>query len=89
MNQYRSRPVRIVSLLVGACLGAGFLTVLAGEQAGAAPKLLPGYAAKENIDQVNKGIKWHTNLAAAESDARQQGKMILWIHLVGKMDGAT
>ncbi|MCA9802141.1 MAG: hypothetical protein KC777_09150 [Cyanobacteria bacterium HKST-UBA02] len=89
MNQYRGRPGRIVSLLVGACLGAGFLTVFPGEQAGAAPKLLPGYAAKENIDQVNKGIKWHTNLAAAESDARQQGKMILWIQLVGKMDGAT
>ncbi|MBZ0184953.1 MAG: hypothetical protein K8F91_01785 [Candidatus Obscuribacterales bacterium] len=53
------------------------------------PKLLPGYAAKENIEQVNKSIKWHESLVQAQAVAGSQGKMILWIQMVGKMDGAT
>ena len=55
----------------------------------AKPQVLPGYVAKDNIQQVNEGIKWHTSLPEAESEARRQGKMVLWIQMLGKMDGAT
>ena len=52
-------------------------------------KLLPGYAAKENIDRVNQDIQWHTHLSEAIKSARSQGKMILWVQMIGQMDGAT
>lgn len=51
--------------------------------------LLPGYVAKENINRVNSEIQWTTNLNQALAEARQSNKMVLWLHMIGKMDGAT
>lgn len=51
--------------------------------------LLPGYVAKENINRVNSEIQWTTNLNQALAEARQSKKMVLWLHMIGKMDGAT
>ena len=51
--------------------------------------VLPGHVAKNNIQQVNSKVRWHTNLNSALADAHRQKKMLLWIHLVGKIDGAT
>lgn len=53
------------------------------------PKLLSGNVAQENIAKVNSGITWHTSLNRAMQDANRQGKMILWVQMIGKMDGAT
>ncbi|MBX9692714.1 MAG: hypothetical protein K2Z81_10045 [Cyanobacteria bacterium] len=51
--------------------------------------LIPGYVAKDNINKVNSGLNWNTNLNHALDQARAQGKMVFWVHLVGKMEGAT
>lgn len=52
-------------------------------------KLLPGQVARENIERVNQQIDWHTSLGAAQNQARREGKMILWVQMIGQMDGAT
>ncbi len=51
--------------------------------------LIPGYIAKDNIEKVNAGINWNTDLNRALKEARAQKKMVFWVHLVGKMEGAT
>ena len=76
---------------------AGFAAVLAvcllnvnqAEAAKGQKRLLNGTVAKQNIDKVNQGINWHTSLSTAQSEARRSGKMILWVQMIGKMDGAT
>lgn len=52
-------------------------------------ELVPGYVAKNKIEQVSTGIEWNTDLKAAEEKAKSANKMILWINMIGKMEGAT
>lgn len=52
-------------------------------------ELVPGYVAKNKIQQVATGIEWNTDLKAAEDKAKESNKMILWINMIGKMEGAT
>ncbi len=61
------------------CIAPGFC----GEE------LMPGYVAKNKIQQVATGIEWNTDLKAAEDKAKESNKMILWINMIGKMEGAT
>lgn len=51
--------------------------------------VLPGRVAKDNVIEVNRKIRWHTNLNSALARAHRENKMVLWIHMVGKLDGAT
>lgn len=52
-------------------------------------ELVPGYVAKNKIQQVATGIEWNTDLKSAEEKAKSANKMILWINMIGKMEGAT
>ena len=36
-----------------------------------------------------RSIKWETSLEAAEAKAKQNGKPILWVHMLGNVDGYT
>lgn len=51
--------------------------------------LMPGDVAKENIQKVTSEIRWNTNLNSALAQANRQHKMVLWVHLVGNLSGAT
>ncbi|MDX2106749.1 MAG: hypothetical protein SFY67_10150 [Candidatus Melainabacteria bacterium] len=51
--------------------------------------LMPGDVAKENIQKVTSEIRWNTNLNSALAQAARQHKMVLWVHLVGNLSGAT
>lgn len=51
--------------------------------------VLTGKTAKENVQKVNSKINWHTNLNSALAEAHRKGKMVLWVHMIGKIDGAT
>lgn len=64
-------------LMLGPCRADSRQMVIEGDQA------------RENIKKVNSDINWHTSLNSALMDARKENKMVLWVHLVGKMDGAT
>lgn len=46
----------------------------------------------ENANRTNKltsEINWHRSVGQAESIANKEGKMILWVNLLGTMSGAT
>jgi|AGTN01.2.fsa_nt_gi hypothetical protein len=46
----------------------------------------------ENANRTNKltsEINWHRSVGQAESIAGKEGKMILWVNLLGTMSGAT
>jgi hypothetical protein len=51
--------------------------------------VLSGDEAKANIQKVTSDIQWHTNLNSAMGQAHRQNKMVLWVHLVGNLSGAT
>lgn len=51
--------------------------------------LMPGDEAKENIQKVTSEIRWHSNLNSALAQAHRQNKMVLWVHMIGNLSGAT
>ncbi|MBK9386809.1 MAG: hypothetical protein IPN34_18500 [Planctomycetes bacterium] len=46
-----------------------------------------GHALHEGIRGVTKGLHWFENLAAASRAATLEQKPILWLHLLGELDG--
>ncbi|MBP9091538.1 hypothetical protein KBI23_10945 [bacterium] len=55
----------------------------------AAPGVIDGREARANVDNLTKQVYWFSNLRDAEDSARQKGKPLLWVHILGKIDGAT
>lgn len=55
----------------------------------AAKELLQGEVCEANVHKLTTEINWYTNLKKAEKSAAEEGKLIFWIHMVGKIDGAT
>ncbi len=82
MNITRIRPV-----LCG--LAALSLVVGFGRPAHADNSFVPSTEASKNAHVVNKGVKWYTSLEEAQSEAKRSGKLVLWIHMLGTMEGAT
>lgn len=55
----------------------------------AAPGVIEGREARTNVDNLTKQVYWFNRLRDAEDSARQKGKPLLWVHMLGKIDGAT
>ena len=55
----------------------------------AAPGVIDGQDARTNVDNLTKQVYWFNSLRDAEDSARQKGKPLLWVHMLGKIDGAT
>ena len=51
--------------------------------------VVSGQEAKSRVQQVNGDIHWHTDLNAALREAARKRKMVLWGHMIGKIDGST
>lgn len=51
--------------------------------------VLTGAEVQENELKVVNGLNWHTNLNSALQEASREGKMVLWIHMLGDIKGAT
>jgi hypothetical protein len=50
---------------------------------------VPGEAAQRQVSKLTSEIHWLDNLNQAEQQARNQDKMIVWIQMLGRIDGAT
>lgn len=70
---------------VALCLTAGLCLPAFSK----APMLIPGQVAHENVTHLNSEITWNRSLPAAEDEARREGKMVFWVHMLGSMSGAT
>jgi hypothetical protein len=58
-------------------LGANAKTVLSGEICSA------------NVHKLTSEMTWYKSLSKAEADAEGEGKLIVWVHMLGKIDGST
>lgn len=51
--------------------------------------LLDARESESNARKVRSDLGWSNSLSDAKQRAQQQGKMIFWVHMLGKLDGAT
>jgi hypothetical protein len=51
--------------------------------------LLSGQIAHDRVNQLTSQMTWYTSLYQAEETAMHQNKMILWVHMLGDIKGAT
>ncbi len=54
-----------------------------------AEKVLEGAVCSVNVHKLTSGIDWYTDLKKAEQTAAEQNKLVFWMHMLGKIDGAT
>ncbi len=74
------------NILLSALLATFLLAVPHVE---ARPRILTGQVSQERVYDLTSKIHWYSSLDQAESVARQQGKLVFWIHMLGSLDGAT
>ncbi len=62
-----------------------------GPAANAVParNMLDARDSERNARAVKQDIEWSNSLADAKQRAREQGKLVFWVHMLGKIDGAT
>jgi hypothetical protein len=54
-----------------------------------AEKVLEGAVCSMNVHKLTNNIDWYTDLKKAEQAAAEQNKLVFWMHMLGKIDGAT
>jgi hypothetical protein len=64
--------------------GVGFLSLPCR-----AETVLQGTVCSERVHDLTSNVHWYNNLQEAEAAAQQQGKLVFWMHMLGKIDGAT
>ncbi|CAN5378062.1 hypothetical protein BH10CYA1_BH10CYA1_20760 [soil metagenome] len=79
------KRVRILSLLAVLLSFGVSLSVPAAR----AEKVLEGQVCSARVHALTSEIDWYKNLDKAEDAAKQQGKLVFWVHMLGKIDGAT
>jgi hypothetical protein len=62
----------------------GLLPVVAN-----AETVYQGSVCSTRVNTLTNQIDWQTNLKDAENLAREQNKLVFWMHMLGKIDGAT
>lgn len=70
---------------------AVFITMLLASNgtAAEAAKVLSGEVCQAKVHELTTDISWYKSLSKAEEDAKREGKLIFWVHMLGKIDGAT
>jgi hypothetical protein len=48
-----------------------------------------GNQQRTNVNELTHQLTWFDNMNQALACARQRGKPLVWIHMLGKIDGAT
>jgi hypothetical protein len=51
--------------------------------------VVPAADANKQAYVTNKGINWYTSLEDAKAEAKKEGKLVFWLHMLGTIDGAT
>jgi len=54
-----------------------------------AERVLAGEVCSARVHELTTEIPWFKSLKKAEQAAAEQNKLVFWVHMVGKMDGAT
>lgn len=75
--------------IVASWLALACLSLAAVPAAEAGPRILQGQVSQERVENLTNQIQWYHSLPQAEAEARREGKMIFWVHMLGSLDGAT
>ena len=54
-----------------------------------AKAVLSGEICSANVQKLTSEMTWYKSLSKAEADAEREGKLIVWVHMLGKIDGST
>ena len=54
-----------------------------------AEMVLQGEVCTQRVHELTNDIKWYSKLEEAQQAAADQHKLIFWMHILGKVDGAT
>jgi len=79
----RQQTLLTVALSLGMAV-AGWLPFEALAQ-----RVVPGYLAQERVEKLTSEIQWHDKLPDALAEAQREGKLVFWVQMLGKIDGAT
>ncbi|MCB9467374.1 MAG: hypothetical protein H6677_03785 [Candidatus Obscuribacterales bacterium] len=74
------------------CLGFGVMALslwLIVPQPASAEKVLSGAVCQDRVSRLTRDIQWQTDFDSACELAREKNKLILWVNMVGKLEGDT
>lgn len=54
-----------------------------------AKTVLNGEVCSANVHKLTSEMTWYKSLSKAEAEAGRDGKLIVWVHMLGKIDGST
>ena len=54
-----------------------------------AKTVLNGEVCSANVHKLTSEMTWYKSLSKAEAEAGREGKLIVWVHMLGKIDGST
>ncbi len=74
---------KLTTALALLILAAGLTSAANAEQ------YIPSREAESNIKSVTSSISWLTSLDQVKAKAHAERKPILWIHMLGNIDGFT
>lgn len=85
-NRFAARPLQGTFLAVA--LTVGLSAPALHSQVSASP-VYSGQVCSENVGRLTQEIDWGRDLDKLQQEAAAQDKLILWVHMVGKLDGFT
>ncbi|MBX3073197.1 hypothetical protein KF728_14430 [Candidatus Obscuribacterales bacterium] len=85
-NRFVARPLQSAFLAVS--IAAGVAAPLLHSRVQASP-VYSGQVCSENVGRLTNEITWSRDLDKVQQEAASQDKLILWVHMVGKLDGFT
>ncbi len=71
------------------CFGSAAVPAFGADSPALLPAVLPGSTAQTQSKMVCSKINWLTSLNAAKEQAKKEHKLIVWIHMLGNIDGFT
>ena len=78
------KPIEQLAL----CL-AMTLAVTALPSLGKGPRVLSGAESFQQVSKLTHEIAWYPSLNQALAAAKQQNKLVFYVHMLGSMSGAT
>ncbi|MCA9818683.1 MAG: hypothetical protein KC652_26500, partial [Cyanobacteria bacterium HKST-UBA01] len=58
-------------------------------QPASAEKVLSGAVCQDRVSRLTRDIQWQNDFDSACEQAKEKKKLILWVNMVGKLEGDT
>jgi hypothetical protein len=85
----KTRRFVISSTLATAALVLQSFNLVSGGLVANAKAVLSGEICSANVHKLTSEMTWYKSLSKAEAEAEREGKLIVWVHMLGKIDGST